>query len=66
MTKRVRYIPTLQEYAKKRKIRQARFLDLNNCTDCDYFRDDLNVCIYGSNVKILNSLKACPVTQRAL
>ena len=41
MKKKVTYIPTLQEYMKKRKKERADFLEIKNCKDCDYFKNDL-------------------------
>jgi len=66
MKHKVRYIPTLQEYMKKRKKFRSEYLELQSCIDCDYFRKDLEVCIWGDNVKILSMLKTCPITYRVL
>jgi len=66
MRRKIRYIPTLQEYMKKRKRQQAKFLEINNCKDCDFFRKDNDVCLWGDNIKILTILKTCPITDRKL
>ncbi|MDD3012176.1 MAG: hypothetical protein PHC34_00545 [Candidatus Gastranaerophilales bacterium] len=65
MKQKVRYIPTLQDYMKKRKKERTEFLDLN-CMDCDYYRKGLEVCLWADNVKMLSMLKTCPVTYRVL
>jgi hypothetical protein len=66
MKKKVIYIPTLQEYMKKRKKERVDFLEIRNCNDCDYYRDDLNVCLCNDNIKTLSGLKTCPITSRDL
>ena len=66
MKQKIKYIPTLQEYVKKRKKSRTEYLELNNCSDCDYYRRDIEVCIWGNNVKILSMLRTCPITYRVL
>lgn len=66
MAKRVTHIPTLQEYARRRRVKRAEFLELSSCTDCDYFRSGLNVCLWGNNIKSVSSISSCPVTHRDL
>ena len=52
--------------SKKRKIERAEFMDYKNCQECDYFRIENNVCLWGNSVKILSILKICPLTNRIL
>jgi hypothetical protein len=60
------YIPTLQEYMKKRKKDHLRLLDVQSCNDCDYYRCNFQVCIWGNGIKSLKTMKACPVTDRLI
>lgn len=66
MRKKVSYIPTLQEYMKKRKRERAEFLELKSCLDCEYFRNESEVCLWGDSVRVLTTLKVCPITYRDL
>ena len=66
MAKKVRYIPTLQDYVKKRKRERAYFLELKSCLECDYYRRDTEVCLWGDTVRGITTLKTCPVTFRDL
>ncbi|MFH0702685.1 MAG: hypothetical protein V2B14_04005 [bacterium] len=66
MTKKVSHIPTLQEYVRKRKKLRAEWSELKSCIDCDYYRKDLDVCLWGDTVKIVSTLSACPITYRDL
>lgn len=66
MTKRVTYIPTLQEYMRKRRKQRTELQDLKTCKECDYYRNDSDVCLWGDNVRVLTALKTCPITFREL
>jgi len=66
MKRKVTYIPTLQEYMKKRKKQRVEFLEIKSCLDCDYFRKDNDVCLWGNSVKVLTALEVCPITSRDL
>lgn len=66
MKKKITYIPTLQEYMRKRKKQRIESLELENCKDCDYYREDSNVCLWEDGLRKLMDLKVCPITNRDL
>jgi len=66
MKKKVTYIPTLQEFVKKRKKERTELSELKDCSDCDYYRHDMEVCLWGNTLRTLSSLNCCPVTYRDL
>lgn len=63
---KVVYIPTLQEYAKKRKNHNTESFELLNCSNCNFCRKELNICLWGENIRNLKSLTSCPATNRVL
>jgi len=65
MKRKVTYIPTLQEYVKSKKKERVESLELN-CKECDYYRNNSEVCVWGDNVRVLTTLKTCPITNRDL
>jgi len=60
------HIPTLQEYAKKRKRLRDELSDIMRCCDCDYYRKDVDVCLWNDNVREITRLQTCPITNRDL
>jgi hypothetical protein len=55
-------IPTLQEYAKKRKQELLEFQEISDCENCEFCRSSLNACIFGENVRNIDLLNTCPLT----
>jgi hypothetical protein len=55
-------IPTLQEYAKKRKREMLDFQEVSNCESCEFCKSSLGACIWGENVRVISMLKACPLS----
>ena len=57
-------IPTLQEYARKRRVLNSQ--EISDCESCKFCRSSLNVCIFGENIRSISNLKVCPMTQSCL
>jgi len=61
-------IPSLEEYAKVKKIK----FDYNNlnirenlsCEECRYCRMGVNACVYGNQVRNLDYMTSCPRVNR--
>ena len=66
MKRKVTYIPTLQEYIKQKRKQKITLSDLQTCDECDYYRQDSEVCVWGENLRVLTTLKTCPITNRDL
>ena len=66
MSGKVFYIPTLQDYAKKRKRLLAEVFEPKNCLECDYCRETINACIWGDNVRDISLIASCPINNRSL
>ncbi len=66
MKKRLAYIPTLQEYAKKRKRLRDEIIEISACSECDYFRKDIGVCLWNDCIRDLSNLQTCPINNRDL
>ena len=61
MTNGLMYIPSLEEYAKIKKINSTyNALEILSCEECRYCRASLNVCIYGNNIRNLDNVTICP------
>lgn len=68
MSKTITYIPTLQEYTRKKKklnLHSNSFLN-SECSSCNYFRSELNVCVYGLNIRLLSEQSKCPMIYNSL
>jgi hypothetical protein len=66
MKKKLAYIPTLQAYAKVRKRLRDVLSEINKCSDCDYYRKDIGICIWNDNIKEITKLQTCPLNNRVL
>ena len=53
----VRVIPTLQEYAHRKKM---EFVFENNCLECEYFKRSLLMCVWEEKLKFISQLAECP------
>jgi len=58
------YIPTLQEYAKKRKKDNLECSEILGCEDCEFCKNSLDACIWGENIRNISSLTSCPITRK--
>ena len=64
------YIPSLEEYAKIKKINSdynnIEVLETLSCQECRYCRENVNACIYGNQVRNLDYIESCPRLGRVL
>ncbi|MEI7474945.1 MAG: hypothetical protein WCK67_09230 [bacterium] len=62
MRKKITHIPTLQTYNKRRK--KARNTDVipYDCNDCNYFRSEVNVCLFGNTIRSMTEQCYCPIS----
>lgn len=64
MSRKVTYIPTLKEYMRKIKKQNVEMTSSRNCSDCQYYRSEFDVCICGENVRSVANLRSCPVAYK--
>ncbi len=60
MSKGMMYIPSLEEYAKIKKINAVGTVDSLSCDECRYCRASVNACIFGNQIRNLDYLDSCP------
>lgn len=68
MAQKVSYIPTLQEFMKKRRKTEAQSpscINMGNCLQCEYHKGK-DVCLWGGSLKIISIMKVCPITHKEL
>lgn len=66
MKKKITHIPTLQSYTKLRKKARNSEINCSNCNECSHFRKELNVCIFGNNVRAMEEQTFCPMSYQQL
>lgn len=64
MAKALMHIPSLEEYAKIKKINfdynNVETLEVIACEECRYCRPGVNACIFGNKVRNLDNVTTCP------
>lgn len=66
MSRRIKKILSLQEYAKKRRRERVVFLDSEDCSSCDFFRKESEVCLGADNIIKLKHISYCPITNKKI
>lgn len=66
MKKKITHIPTLQTYTKLRKKARNSELSPCSCNECNYFRNELNVCLFGNMVRSMEEQVYCPMSCQPL
>ena len=67
MTQTLTHIPSLEEFARIKKLNA----DYNNletlcCDECRYCRSSVNACIFGNQIRNLDNIETCPRIGRLL
>lgn len=61
MSRGLMYIPSLEEYARIKKINDMyNSIELLSCDECRYCRASVNACIFGNKVRNIDSIISCP------
>ena len=61
MSRGVLHIPSLEEYARIRKFNSTyNQIETLCCEECRYCRSSLNACIFGNQVRNLDTMSSCP------
>lgn len=61
MSRGVLHIPSLEEYAKIKRFNSSyNQIETLCCEECKYCRSDANACIFGNQVRNLETLQTCP------
>ncbi len=66
MEKKFVKIPSLQEYARKKRKERVEFMDYESCHYCEFYRKENEVCLAGGNIARLKDISFCPVSKRVL
>jgi len=54
------YIPSLEDYARVKKINALTNPEMLSCETCRYCRESVNACIFGNKVRNLDYMDSCP------
>ncbi len=66
MSRGILHIPSLEEYARIRKINALSQVEAISCDECRYCRSALNACIFGNQVRNLDYMESCPRVNKFL
>jgi len=67
MAQTLAHIPSLEEYAKIKKLNSDyNNLETLSCDECRYCRSGVNACIFGNQVRNLDNMDSCPRISRLL
>lgn len=67
MSRGITHIPSLEEYARIRKFNSLyNQLETLCCEECKYCRSGVNACIFGNQIRNLETITSCPKISKFL